>query len=133
MHSEHAARVAAEGRITRAEKRVKQASAEAELAAKRLEQSKRRRRRRHSGETMGEVFAGLEPIVRSGVESARSARTEATKRGRRAGRRAGKAAKRSLRNAKATASAAKDAAAPHAERLATRAGGVIEHLTAHDS
>jgi hypothetical protein len=132
LQTEHSARVAAEGRISRAEKRVKQASAEAELAAKRLAQSKRRSRRR-KGETMGEVIAGLEPIVRSGVESARNARSDATERSRRAARRARKAAKRSLRRAKATASSAKDAAAPHAERLATRAGGVIEQLTSHDS
>jgi hypothetical protein len=30
------------------------------------------------------------------------------------------------------ATAARDAAAPHAERVATRAGEVMERLTAHD-
>src|SRR5258708_16545266 len=70
LHSEHAARVAAEGRITRAEKRVKQASAEAEPAAKRLEQSEHRRPRRHSGQTMGEEVARLPPIGRARVASA---------------------------------------------------------------
>src|SRR6266404_2065672 len=72
---EQAARIAAESRIAAAEKRVKHASADAAHAAKRLEQSKRRSRRRRKGAIVGEVLAGMEPIVRSGVESARSAGT----------------------------------------------------------
>ena len=126
---EHQARITAEARIAAAEKRVKLASADAANAAKRLEQSKRRSRRHRRGETMGDVLSGVEPMVRSGVETARSAGTDAAERSRKAGRRARKAAKRSLERAKVAASSAKDAAAPRAERIATRAGEVIDHLT----
>ena len=133
LQDEHAARVAAESRIAMAEKRVKQTRAEAALASKRLAEAKRRSRRARKGETVGEILAGLEPLVRSGAESARSAGTEATERSRRVGRRARKAAKRSLRHAKATASSAKQAAAPRAERLVSRAGAAIDHLTEHES
>jgi hypothetical protein len=132
LQEEHAARVAAESRIAMAEKRVKQTRAEAAQASKRLAEAKRRNRKR-KGDTAGAVLAGLEPLVRSGAESARSAGSEATERSRRVGRRARKAAKRSLRHAKETASSAKDAAAPHAERLVSRAGAAIEHLTEHES
>lgn len=104
LQKEHGARVSAENRVTAAEKRVKRAGTEAESAAKRLEQSKRRNRRHGKGETMGDVFAGLEPMLRSGVESARSATVEAVEQGQKVGRRARKAAKRSLQNARASTS-----------------------------
>jgi hypothetical protein len=114
LQKEHAARVAAESRIATAEKRVKQTSAEAAQASKRLAQSKRRSRRRRKGETMGEILAGLEPLVRSGAESALRAGTDATERSRRVGRRARKAA------------------APHAEGLVSRADAAIDKLTEHE-
>ena len=71
LQDEHAARVAAESRIAMAEKRVKQTRAEAAQASKRLAEAKRRNRRARKGETVGEILAGLEPLVRSGAESAR--------------------------------------------------------------
>lgn len=89
LGAEHTARKGAEARITAAEQRLKHASAKAETAARRLEESKRRNRRHAKGETMGDVFAGLEPLVRSGVEG-----------GQKVGRRARKAARRSLQRAK---------------------------------
>ena len=76
LQDEHEARVTAEVRAGAAEKRARKAS----------------RRRRKKDETLGDVLAGLEPIVRKG------------------GRRARKAAKRSARKAKAAVSAAKEAA-----------------------
>jgi len=84
-------------------------------------------------ETGLDVLASVEPIVRSGIEGARSARTDAVERSRKAGRRARKTTKRTLRRAKVTASSAKDAAAPHAERLAAQVGAVVDHLTVPDS
>ncbi|HEY5012549.1 MAG TPA: hypothetical protein VIK61_07580 [Acidimicrobiia bacterium] len=133
LRDEHAARMAAETRSTRAQKRLKRASGEAALAGRRLERSKRRSRRHRKAETGLDVLASVEPIVRSGIEGARSARTDAVERSRKAGRRARKTTKRTLRRAKVTASSAKDAAAPHAERLAAQVGAVVDHLTVPDS
>ena len=133
LQEEHAARLTAESRITRAEKRVKRASAESGRSAKRLERSERRSRRHRRSETTRDVLSGVEPIVRSGIESARSASADAAERSRRAGRRAGKAARRSTRRAKVAASSATEAAAPHIASVAARAGEAIDHLTGHDS
>ena len=112
LEGEHAARVAAEGRVAVVEK-----------------DSKRRSRRRKQAETL----IALEPIVRSGVKRARAKRGEVTEQGRKAGRRARKAAKRSARKAKATVGSVKEVVAPHAERLVSRAGEAVEQLTKHDS
>jgi hypothetical protein len=140
LEVEQTARVAAEARITAAEKRVKHASAQAAEAAKRLEQAKRRTRRGRRTGRLGELLAAAEPIVRSGVESARNAGSDAAERGRKASRRTRKAAKRaardarkgaerSLRQAKATASSTNEALAPHAERVAARAGDALDQLS----
>lgn len=99
LESERAARAAAEDRIVGAETRVKHATAEADRAAKRLEQSKRKRRRDRKAETMTAVIAGIEPIVRSQMKSARVASAEASRKTRKAGRRARKATKRSVERA----------------------------------
>jgi hypothetical protein len=113
LEHERAARVNAEQRIDAAEKRVKHASAAAAHAARQLERTKKRRRRDRKVETIAELRAGVEPLVRSGIEGARHARADATKRGRRAGRKARKAAKKSLRRAReaaaTTATAAREA------------------------
>lgn len=119
LDREQRAREAAEVRIAAAEKRVKHAIAEASRTSHRLEKVKRHRRRRTAALT--EALAGAEPIVRSGVQTARSAGGDAAERGRRAGRRARKAATR------ATA-ATKEAVAPRAEKVATKIGEAIEHL-----
>jgi hypothetical protein len=118
LQREHQAREAAEVRIAAAEKRVKQSIAEAARTAHRLEKVKRHRRRRTAALT--EVLASAEPIVRSGVQTARSAGGDAAERGRKAGRRARKAAM------KATA-ATKEAVAPRAEKVASKIGDAIEH------
>jgi hypothetical protein len=86
-----------------------------------------------SGPSGGADDIGKARLVRSGIDSARSARTDAVERSRKAGRRARKTTKRTLRRAKVAASSAKDAAAPHAERLAARAGAAVDHLTLPDS
>lgn len=127
LEREKLGRVAAEARVAVAEKRVKHTSAEAAQAAKRLEQAKRRSRRAGKAERLGELISSAEPIVRSGMETARDAGSGAVERGRRAGRQAGKAAKRAARDAKqgaersfrhtqAAASSAKDAISPNPER-----------------
>ncbi len=136
LASEHEARVNAERRIDAAEKRVKTASAAAAVAAWQMERTKQKRRdgrsKRHAGR-IAEIRAGVEPIVHSGVESARSgvetarrASGEASKRSRKAGRKAQKAAKKSLGKARASASAgasaAKDAALDAARDVAARNG-----------
>jgi hypothetical protein len=128
LENERAARVNAEQRIDAAEKRVKHASAAAAHAARQLERTKKRRRRgrERKVETIAELRAGVEPLVRSGFEGARHAGADATKRGRRAGRKARKAAKKSLRRAKeaaaTTATAAREATAEvvEAAKSATR-------------
>ena len=111
---EHAARVAAEGRVSGSEKREKRASAHAAHVGRRLERSKRRSRRGHKRETTRDVLAAVEPIVHSGIDNARVASTHAAERSRRVGRRARKTATRSLRRAK-------QSAAPHAASVADRA------------
>ena len=91
LEAEHSARLAAEDRITKAEKRLKRANAEAAQAATRLEEAKRRdrrTRRTRRKDRAAEVRATLEPMVRSGVENVRHAGADATKRGRRASRHA---------------------------------------------
>jgi hypothetical protein len=133
LQDEHAARLAAETRNTRAEKRLKRASGEAVLAGRRLKRSKRRSRRHQKAETGLDVLAKVEPIVHSGIEGARSARTDAVERSRKAGRRARKATKRTLRRAKVAAASAQDAAAPHAERVVARVSTAVDHLTMPDS
>jgi hypothetical protein len=99
LSDEHAARVAAEARISAAEKRVHNATAAAARAASRLDESKRRRRRDRRARA-AKLLAEVQPIVHSGAESVRSASSDAAERGRKAGRRAGKSTKRSLRQAK---------------------------------
>ena len=131
LEHERAGRLAAEARITNAEKRVRRAQAEAERAGKRLD--KRKQRRHRTSEHVAEALAGVGPAVRSGIESTHGTRVEVAERSRRAGRRAGKAAKRSLGQAKEAASAAKDAAAPHAASAVARAEEMIDHLTSHDT
>jgi hypothetical protein len=126
LHDEHAARMAAEERVSGSKKREKRASAQAAHAAKRLERSKHRNRRHHKNETVGDVLAAVEPIVHSGIDNLRGASTETAERSRRAGRRTRKAAARSMRRAK-------ENAAPHAASVAARAADVIEHLTTQDS
>src|SRR5687768_9167942 len=113
LEREHEARMSAEVRSIAAEKRVKHAKAEAAHAARK---SEKRRGRRRSAKTdrLAGLIAGAEPIVRSGMESARSAGSDAAKsarsagsdaakRGRKVGRRARKAAKRSAIEAKVEA------------------------------
>jgi hypothetical protein len=126
LHDEHAARVVAEAESATAHKQVKGAVAHSVSAGRRLERSKRRNRRRRKGETARSVVAGVEPIVRSGLQNARTASVDTAARSRRASRRAGKAATRSLRRAK-------EAAAPHVASVAARVGEAIEHATAEDS
>jgi hypothetical protein len=119
LEREHSAREEAEVRIAAAEKRVKNAIAEASRTAHRLEKVKRHRRRRAAALT--DALAGAEPIVRSGVRTARSAGSDAAKRGRKAGRRARKAAARAT-------TATKETVAPRAEKVAAKIGEAIEHL-----
>jgi len=108
LEHEHAARLSAEVRTIAAEKRVRRAKADAEHASRK--NGKRKRRRSHKPDGLAGLIAGAEPIVRSGMESARSASSDAAKRGRRVGRRARKAAKRSAIEAKRSAIEAKKAA-----------------------
>ncbi len=125
LEGEHAARVAAEDRVSGSEKREKRASAHAAQAGRRLERSKRRSRRHHKSEATRDVLAAVEPIVHSGIDDIRDASTHAAERSRRAGRRARKTATRSMRRAK-------ESAAPHAASVAARAADVLDHLTAPD-
>ncbi len=124
LQDEHAARLAAEDRVSGSEKRAKRASAQAAHAAKRLERSKHRNRR-HKNETTRDVLAAVEPMVRTGIDNVRSASAETAERSRRARRRTRKAATRTLRRAKKTA-------APHAASVAARAADVLDHMTASD-
>lgn len=123
LDDEHAARLAAEGRISGSEKRAKRASAQAAHAGRRLERSNRRSRRHRKSETIGDVLGAVEPIVRSGIDHVQGASADAAERSRRAGRRARKAATRSMRRAK-------EGAAPHAASVAARAADAIDHLAA---
>ena len=130
LDREHAARVSAEERSIAAEKRVKRAQAEVAHAKR-----KGRGRRTHKTDRLGDLIAGAEPIVRSGMETARSAGTDAAERGRRVGRRARKAAKRSAIDAKKAAKrSAIDArkTAERGRRLGRRAGKAAKH-TASDA
>jgi hypothetical protein len=131
LEAEHTARVSAESRIIAAEKRVKQARAAAAQAAQQLERTKKKtkkqRKRDHKVETvaaLGELRANVEPVVRGGMESARRARADASKRGRKAGRRARRAAEKSLGSARASATAAataaKDAALEAVKEVSSR-------------
>ena len=136
LEAEHAARLQAEQRIDAAEKRVKHASTAAALAAWQLQRTRKSakdskgkgKRKQHSAPSMTDLRAGVEPIVRSGVEGARSgvvtakkASVDATKRGRRAGRKARKAAKKSWGRAAATAAAGAIAAREAAQDAAKQA------------
>ncbi len=110
LESEHAARVHAESRIEAAEKRVKHARMAAAAAAAQLARTKgktkKKRRRDRKSDTSAvfeELRANVEPVVRGGVESARRAGADASKRGRKAGKRARKAAEKSLGSATAAA------------------------------
>jgi hypothetical protein len=118
LERETSAREAAEVRIAAAEKRVKQATADATRTEHQLKKVTRRKRRRAAG--IAELMASAEPIVRSGVDSALSAGSDAAKRGRKAGRRARKAAKHAT-------VATKEAVAPRAEKVASKIGEVIDH------
>jgi hypothetical protein len=133
---EQEARAAAEVRILAAEKRVREATSSAEKVARRLEDTKRKQRRHHRRrgakahtEGLGELFVAAEPIVRSGIETARAAGVEAAKRSRRATRQARQSATRTLERAKDAAASTKDAVQPKAERVVARAGDAIDHLT----
>jgi hypothetical protein len=97
LADEHDAREHAEIRIAAAEKRLKQATSEATRTAHQLEKVKRKRPRKNA---LTGLLASAEPIVRSGVDTAKSASTDAAKRGRRAGRKARKAAARATTAAK---------------------------------
>lgn len=123
LDEEHAARLAAEGRVSGSGKREKRATAQAAHAGRRYERSNRRSRRRRKSETTGNVLAALEPVVHSGIDNVRGASTHAAERSRRAGRRARKAATRSMRRAK-------ESAAPHVASVAARAADAIDHLSA---
>ena len=75
LEEEHAARVAAEDRVSGSEKRAKRASAQAAHTAKRLERSKHRNRRHHKSETTRDVlederFRGLDRARRAGLTRA---------------------------------------------------------------
>jgi hypothetical protein len=98
---EHDARTVAETRVEAAEKRVKEADANAARAARKLESVKRGKRRHDSVRESGGLVV---------------------ERGRRAGRRARKKA------AKATI-ATRDVVLPRAEQLATKIGDSIEGLS----
>jgi hypothetical protein len=120
LEDEHNARETAEIRIAAAEKRLKQATSEASRTAHQLEKVKRQRKGRRSKALSG-LLATAEPIVRSGVDTAKSASTDAAKRGRKAGRRARKA------TAKAT-TATKDAVVPRAEKVVSKVGEAIDQM-----
>jgi uncharacterized protein YqjF (DUF2071 family) len=102
LEDEHRAREAAESRVAAAEKRARQAQAEAEHTAQRLARAKRRFRR--------------DDLIRASG-------TEAVERGRKAGRRARKAAGKAA--AKATL-ATKDVVVPAVEKVATKVRDSIE-------
>jgi hypothetical protein len=112
------ARESAEIRILAAEKRVEEATANAARTERELKKVKRRKQRAAG---IAGLMAGAEPTVRSGVESARHAGSDAAKRGRKAGRRARKAAKRAT-------VATKEAVAPQAEKVATKISDAIDQL-----
>lgn len=100
LADEHDARETAEIRIAAAEKRLKQATGEAARTANQLEKEKGKRKRRRSRSTaISGLLAGAEPIVRGGVDSARSVGTDAAKRGRKAGRKAGRRARKAATRA----------------------------------
>jgi hypothetical protein len=126
LDAEHAARLAAEDRVSGSERRAKRASVQTAHAAKRLERTRHRNRRHHKSETTRDVLAAVEPLVRTGIDNVRGASTDTAERSRRAGRRARKAATRTMRRAK-------ENAAPHAASVAARAADVIDHMTAQDS
>jgi hypothetical protein len=135
LEEEHHAREHAEVRVAAAEKRVKHATAEAARTAHKLEKEKTKRRKRRAA-VVSELVAGAEPIVRSGVEGARSAGSDAAKRGRKAGRGAAKHGRKAGRRARRAAAratvATKEAVAPRAEKVASRVsekvGEVIDQL-----
>ena len=118
LERETSARESAEIRIAAAEKRVKEATANSARTEHELKKVKRRKRRAAG---IAEMLAGAEPVVRSGVESARSAGSDAAKRGRKAGRRAKKAARHAT-------VATKDAVVPRAEKVASKIGEAIDQL-----
>ena len=118
LEDEHSARENAETRIAAAEKRLKHATSEASRTAHQLEKVKRNRRRKAA---LTDLIASAEPVVRGGVDSAKSAGSDAAKRGRKAGRKARKAAARAT-------TATRDAVVPRAEKVASRVGEAIDQL-----
>ena len=115
LDREHTGRLAAESRISVAEHRVKQATADAERAAKRLEQSKRNDRRA--------------ALVREAVDDMRPVGRKAAKAARRSARDAKAGAQRSLKKAKGAATSTKDALAPQVERVVARASEAIDQMS----
>jgi hypothetical protein len=105
LEDETRAREAAESRVAAAEKRARQARADAEHTAQKLARAKRRSRR--------------DDVIRSSS-------ADAVERGRKAGRRARKAAAKAAATAAATATVAKDVVVPAVEKVAAKVGETIE-------
>jgi len=117
LEREHAARVAAESRVTAAERRLERASDAAQHVAQRLERSKAKRREQRAARVRT-VLDGAEPAGRRARAVAKRSAADARR-----------GAKRTLRRARAVAESTKDAVAPPVERAVARASEAIESIS----
>lgn len=139
LETEHRARLAAEAQGSVADKKVKRAMRAADKAANKLDKARQKSGRSRRAKKLAALMANAEPLVRSGIESARSATSDAVDQGRKRGRKARKNAKRmrkeaakrsehTYRDLKAAATSAKEAVAPQVEKVVHRATEKIDQL-----
>jgi chromosome segregation ATPase len=117
LEREHAARVAAETRVSKAEKRLQHATDAALRAVEKLDRSKAKRRDERADR------------VRHLVESAEPAGRRARAAAKRSAREAKKGAKKTLRRAQDVVGSTKEAVAPGVERAVARAAETIDHIS----
>jgi hypothetical protein len=109
FESEHLARSVAEAGFTKIDKQLRRLSGNEAKAARQLARLRRSRKVRKA-ETLSRFLTVAQPVVKDGMESARSAATELRAESAKRGRKAAKVARRTAKDLRASAESAVDSA-----------------------
>jgi hypothetical protein len=105
--AEHLARSVAEAGFSKIDKELRRLSGKEAKAARQLARLRRSRKVRKA-ETLSRVLAAAQPVVKDGMETARSAATELRAESAKRGRKAAKVARRTAKDLRASAEHAVD-------------------------
>src|SRR5436305_12324733 len=107
LDAEHLARSVAEAGFSKIDKELRRLSGKEAKAARQLARLRRSRKVRRA-ETLSNLLAAAQPVVKEGMETARSAASELRAESAKRGRKAAKAARRTAKDLRVTAEHAVD-------------------------